>query len=471
MNDFEIFRLFSVKKYLFLMTYLLFSNTSVPNSNIEFTKLVEQHFNIVKDQFPSAILIEHVDYPEVSYSYHENMLLMPASVQKLLTAAVALRYWKSSHVYETILYEDAENLYLVFSGDPNFEYSDLKKLLSHLSDSKKWKNLYLIDNWSIVEEKAPSWMFEDMPSSYASPISSVLINRNRIDYHLMAAEDELSLPRIALKAPYIFENQMKTVGAMDKVSVNIVWENNKWIFKGSLPVNGYNVENEYSISDIKSHAIYCVQACLKEQYPNLNIYYEKRLFVPECSVIAKHTSLPFEQTLIPAMQDSDNVYFDAIFLKIAQEVAGSVALTWEEAAIVFKQLAKRLLPELDLSLSYFADGSGLSTKNSCSVRLIGDLLKFEKENQLFINSLAFPGGFGSFNHRFLSLKDQLKAKIGGFSNVSTLAGYLYLDKKPQWRFVIFMNGVGCYSNVSENSTRDFQEKLLKSIMDWSLIVI
>jgi serine-type D-Ala-D-Ala carboxypeptidase/endopeptidase (penicillin-binding protein 4) len=98
---------------------------------------------------------------------------------------------------------------------------------------------------------------------------------------------------------------------------------------------------------------------------------------------------------------------------------------------------------IDSSKLVLADGSGLSRKNRVTAAALHSVLVALNQHpsgEEFRESLAEPGEEGTLRRRFLNLEGRLFAKTGTLNGVKSLSGYV-LTKSKRWiAFSILMNG-------------------------------
>ena len=92
---------------------------------------------------------------------------------------------------------------------------------------------------------------------------------------------------------------------------------------------------------------------------------------------------------------------------------------------------------LDNSRIRMVDSSGVSKNNLVSADFISEFLVVNKNNQV-LAQLPTPGE-GTMTHRLLTIKDNLRAKTGTLSDISSIAGYLTSKSGKKYVFCIMIN--------------------------------
>ena len=96
-----------------------------------------------------------------------------------------------------------------------------------------------------------------------------------------------------------------------------------------------------------------------------------------------------------------------------------------------------VLNKLDNSRIRITDASGVSKNNLVSADFITEFLGVNKDNKI-MERLPKPGE-GTLTHRMLPLKDNLRAKTGTLSDLSSIAGYLTSKSGKKFTFCIMIN--------------------------------
>ncbi len=409
--------------------------------------------------------LEDANNNECLYSIAPQVPCVPASVQKLLTTLIALRSFGDSFRWSTTLYEseDKKHLFLECTGDPSLTLKDLQTLFKQLSPKATWESLCIIDSFPTLAEVCPTWMFEDVPSSYASPISGFIVDANRVKVTIYPGREVGSKTYERLSIPYPCVNHAITAIDDTRPQLKLSWNNTSLNINGYIAFGGTPMIESYSSPTVELHALTCLKQVLNSLKLPLTLRYERGSSLPKgISPLATHRSPPLNQSLISALRRSDNVYFDSLFLQLAFK-ENPTPKDWEDAAESFKAYGQKLIVDLDLKDWQIADGSGLSMKNYVSAENIIALLRIAEKDPVFIASLPTPNSPGTLHKRFDGFKGRICAKTGYMQGTSTLAGFLYLPKGKTWRFVLFVNQA--MADRAQNLL--LQEKMIELIQKYT----
>jgi len=160
-----------------------------------------------------------------------------------------------------------------------------------------------------------------------------------------------------------------------------------------------------------------------------------------CIVSRFHT---IDQVLMKMLKESDNLYAEAMFYQIAAST-GNRPATAKSGRAVIKCLISKI--GLDPSRYRIADGSGLSLYNYVSPELLVRMLRYAyQNNNIYLHlhpSLPIAGVDGTLRSRMKGsfTKDNVHAKTGTVTGISSLAGYCTAANGHHLCFAIINQGV------------------------------
>lgn len=400
--------------------------------------------------FPNAhwgMYVIDAETKEVLSSYQADQLYIPASITKLFTAASALQTLGSKHVFHTTVRASKladkkghvhGNLYLEGGADPSLKCEDLKALAKRVQEAgiKVIHGNVIVDDRLFKGSPLPrhgEW--EDLREAYAVEAPPLSVNENVIHVTVTPGHKANRYCRIQTdeQIPYCrIVNQVQTVAqGVAKISFERGLTNNELKITGAIPLKNENVTTAIAIHKPEEYARRIFVKALKD----LKISVKEKSYSakPDKSFeIARHTSAPLA-TLIKRMNKiSDNLYAELIYRYMNA--------TGEKGP--FDQLMKRLKQKPQDYVLY--DGSGLSRHNLISPKQVVKLLEeaFQSPySQEFIDSLPIGGVDGSLKDRFANCPSYavIKAKTGGMTGISNLAGLIELSEGRKFIFAIFVN--------------------------------
>ena len=167
---------------------------------------------------------------------------------------------------------------------------------------------------------------------------------------------------------------------------------------------------------------------------------------PELAAIASVTSAPMSDVARHMLTTSDNNSAEMMLKEIGvvTKQAGSRA---SGIAAVTETLTRW---GVDTAGFEMVDGSGLSRENKATCRTILEVLDRFDERSVMFQSLPIAGRSGTMAQYFVGdpMEGRLVAKTGSLTGVKALAGYLPVDGGGLVSFVVLLEGPG----VSDDAT-------------------
>ncbi|HEX4014065.1 MAG TPA: D-alanyl-D-alanine carboxypeptidase/D-alanyl-D-alanine-endopeptidase [Candidatus Cybelea sp.] len=319
----------------------------------------------------------------------------PASVQKLIVAASALDALGPRYRFHTIFAAGAtpadgtldSDLWLVGSGDPSLQSSDLRNGIGELSRS----GVRRIDGAVVVDATAqsgpgrnPHWGLDDDGQDYAPPTSAISLDGDTIESH-------------------------ETIGG----AAQAVW----------TPMTDVT---RYVAAQTK--ALLAARGIVSADPPAIGS-------APLSSIVLwDHRSAPLNTLEAHMLYVSDNHYAEQLLRTVGgaggqPDDSGGV---WAERQ--FLQRAGIPAPGLRLY-----DGSGLSPSNRVAAITISRLL-ISQERSLY-HLLPLGGREGTLaDYDFTTALGRVRAKSGHLSDVSSLAGYANTTHHGRVAFAFLIDG-------------------------------
>ena len=154
-------------------------------------------------------------------------------------------------------------------------------------------------------------------------------------------------------------------------------------------------------------------------------------------LISSIQSEPISQIIPPALELSDNLTFDLLFLSIIHQTQDKKIRDWGEGNNIIKALIKDKL-HVDVEKSIIADGSGLSFYNRIKPRFLFEILK-KNYNDKEIMAAMPTAGYINKSHNEEILPNYIRAKTGTLLGFRCLCGYDTRELKPK-AFVVMASG-------------------------------
>ncbi len=221
------------------------------------------------------------------------------------------------------------------------------------------------------------------------------------------------------------------------------WDDDNYVLSPLL-IGRKDIFMQRFLNELQKSGIY-VFANIGEAHKPQNAY---------CIVSRFHT---MDQILMRMLKESDNLYAESMFYQIAASTGDNPASA-KSARTIIKQLVNKL--GLNAGKYKFADGSGLSLYNYISAELEVMFLKYAYQNgNIYLHllpALPIAGKDGTLKSRMKGAftRDNVKAKTGTVTGISSLAGYCKAANGHSLCFSIINQGV-----MHGKNGRAFQDKV------------
>ncbi|MDT3697338.1 MAG: D-alanyl-D-alanine carboxypeptidase/D-alanyl-D-alanine-endopeptidase [Ignavibacterium sp.] len=406
----------------------------------------------------------------VLFRKNEKYLLRPASNMKIITSAAGLLYLGPDYEFKTDLYYDGTilhdtlygNIYVLGGCDPDFTTNDLYFFV----DAIKSLNISVVTGDIIGDVSfkdslywGSGWMWDDDPSSDAPYLSALNINDNCVIVNYYGKADSIE---IIPKTNYVSVNRNINT---DKLTIDRNWfeRENEIIVKGSDNKNDYSVQ-----VNVLKPELYFLKV-FSEVLDSNQIKCKGNLRIDTLTntqIFLTSLKRKYSDVIINLNKESDNLSAEMTLSALAEKFYGKPANAKNGIKVIQQMIEEIGLNPKDYRL---VDGSGVSHYNVVSTELLLTLLKYFYTAKPELFSLlydSFPiGGIdGTLEKRMLNsqLKDNVHAKTGTLTGVSSLSGYLTSKNKHLIAFsIILQNFVG-----SSSTAKKLEDEICKIIYEY-----
>ena len=423
----------------------------------------------------TGISVVDVNTGKPVFNQRADIAYKPASVQKLVTSAVALLELGSDYRFETKIYVgpgdslasgSVKDLYVRGGGDPNLTTEDLWMIARSLKRKglKQIGKLHLDD--SVFVSSRPrqgqrafqaassglsynfnSLQFEVCPGKRAGEHATVTIDPweygTRIQGHITTIlGNSQSFQIDELKGP------TGTTGPI-------------YIVKGNMGDKRECTSFYRSVSDPVLYFSRSFVAQLRYLGISLEGTIDARQIPPGAKEVHVHKSKALSQILEDLNHYSSNFIAEQVLTIMGD--AGSRRHDRDKALVKMAAFLGTLgYPSSEYSLQ---DGSGLSHANRISARVLTRVLYkmygAEALKAEYIKSLSVAGHNGTLRtRRFGDGRAVVRAKTGTLNGVSSLAGYIVTKKGRVLAFSILQNGV-----ASRHRANMLEQKFLDTLYE------
>jgi len=385
-----------------------------------------------------SILVARAGGP-VLYRLAAKTPRIPASNQKVLTAAAALQVLGRDFSFKTVVARKDETLVVIGDGDPNlsgrFFDGDPAKVLRLLAADLKKRGVASADGLVIDASRFdgvyvhPEWPKNQLDKWYAAPVAALVFNDSCWDVTVapgarIGEPAQVTVQPLLLAPPV--KNRCTTVLAGAKTLIHIGRAEN-----GGIEVRGqtnYSLTGHLAVRDPVAFFAQSFRAALAAEGIEVKGEMASGKLLGAKPVVV--STSPLDRTLKVMLTKSQNLYAECLFKRIGDGTfpGGARAM-----------LAALRTMGVDVDGVVPVDGSGLARSNRVTARAMLDVLQKLRDEPHFVNGLA-TGGTGTLRRRYRSLGERIRAKTGTIRGVSTLSGYVTAKSGARYVFVVLANG-------------------------------
>jgi D-alanyl-D-alanine carboxypeptidase/D-alanyl-D-alanine-endopeptidase (penicillin-binding protein 4) len=405
--------------------------------------------------FPPAfagLKVVHLATGRTLYALNPDHLFNPASNQKLLTAATALRTLGPGSLLTTVVTAESTSrtIGLKGMGDPLLSTADLESLAvrtaAALPAGVSWR-LRGDASYFDGEYWGEGWTWDGEPDSYAMFVTPLMLNSNAVEVSVRPGPAPGAPAEVSLSPPntlLTIENSAVTVVVPDSVRTRLrvsrKWRerSNTIIVDGEVPV-GRTRKVLLSVwqPDLFATRLFAEQ--LRARGVRIDTVWVDTLAVTGETVAG--TSHTLDSALTYMNKVSDNLAAEAL-------LKSSAAVRWTERGSTSRgiDILKEILTQagVDTNSMRAVDGSGLSRYNlTCATAIVGLLVEMYRDSArfpLFYASLPIAGVDGTIDRRMRGTPAQgnLRAKTGTLNGVTALSGYVRSADGEMLAFAMLM---------------------------------
>jgi len=417
-----------------------------------------------------GVLIRSSEGGEVVCSRHPVQLFVPASNVKLMTAAAALETLGPDYRYRTTLAAGGPvsdgairgPLVVIGTGDPTFSsrfLDDPRSVFRAWADSLRAHGITRIAGSVIGVDTAfaeptlgAGWAWDDLDSGYAAEFGALQFNESVVELDIFPSRAELE-PAVTVLSPPTqhvrIVNDTRTLPSGSNTAIRIIREEGgaSIVVRGEIAADDPGLSRTVAVRNPALYLASVLRETLREngiavEGPAIH-YSAVGLIDPALrshTPIFEHYSPPLSEILAGMMKPSQNQIAETLLRTIGREVRGDGSANGGVAVV------DSLLAAWEIEPRHFnmADGSGLSRYDLLSPALVVELLEHmdrSAHRDVWLASLPVAGRDGTLEMRMRDppLAEQVLAKTGSLSGVSSLSGYLTAASGERFVFSTMVN--------------------------------
>lgn len=409
-----------------------------------------------------GVMVKSLKTDATLYEHNADILLTPASNQKLLVSAAVLEKLGPDFTYKTEIYARGKiekgvlngDLILKGGGDPVLLTDDLTDLSKQIRAAgiTRVKGDILADDSMFDDQRLGwGWSWDGLPYYYSAEISALNLNRNTVAVwvHPASKVGEPAEIKLVPEQDYITVENSTVTGA--EGSKKTIWIDrplgqNAIQVGGSIALGAEVTRREapVTISEPQLYAGCVLAAELDKQGIDVTGSVKSGKLPGNAKLVGTHTSPPISEIVRLLNKPSDNLVAEVLLKTLGAVENGKGSSS--SGASVEKEVLKSC--GLDTSALSIVDGSGLSKHNCITPRNLVTLLTYmhsSKHAKIFIDSLPIAGVDGTLAYRMRNTpaEKNVKAKTGTLAKVVSLSGYVSTKSGEPLAFAIMFNNQLC----------------------------
>jgi D-alanyl-D-alanine carboxypeptidase/D-alanyl-D-alanine-endopeptidase (penicillin-binding protein 4) len=405
-----------------------------------------------------GVSVRSLSSGEQFFKYNDTKSFTPASNQKILTTATALKLLGKEFKYTTSAYLDGDllqngeyfgGIIIRGSGDPtmsNYFIKDPLEFVEMFASKLDSMGVRIIRGNIIGDDSyfddvyyGPGWAWDDFLFPFCAQSNALSINDNMVSIRVQQGDTTGSPADIFVNPDCSYFrviNRIRTVGIGDLSEIVPFREPNSNIFEldGQIAFDTSGVNTIDLQVTIDNPTLYFLNI-LKETLEKHNIRfrgalldiqdYNDEIDYMSLKPVFEYQSPNLSEIVKIINQQSHNLAADNLLRTIAKETTGVGSFANGSLQMIKFASSAGIPPD---KIAIF-DGSGLSRFNLFTPKYMVDLLaKIYKTEfrDVFMASLASPGQEGTLKRRMTQTlaEKRVKAKSGSMNNISTLSGYV-----------------------------------------------
>jgi len=425
--------------------------------------------------------------------YNSRKSLIPASILKLVTSAVALELLGPRYTFKTTIGYTGSlnkrtgklegNIIIKGEGDPALgseyfsdNYGDFINTwvqeIKNMGIRKIVGRVITDDSYYDFQPVPSKWLWEDIGNYYGAGAYGLSVFDNTYQTHFKTSSDS-SLPVINKISPtpfkYQLSNQLFAAGKSDEGYVFTAPYGTKGWITGTIPPEQEDFVLKASITDPPR----LIAKIVSDKLEASGISISKN----PTTIRLEHTTvhgdiIPIAETISPTLteiiavlnHESVNLFAEHLIKELGKQYkdTGSTA----SGIVVVKEFLQNA--GINTDGIFIEDGSGLSALNSINTSAMVKLLNYmECKGKYFPDyyaSLPDAGKNGTLKSYFKDpvFDSNLKAKSGSMTRVRSFAGYFTTESGKKLTFSIIVNN---FTGPARNLINGIEEILRETILN------
>jgi len=436
-------------------------------------------------------LIKSLSTGKVWYKRNSIKMFMPASNEKIPTAASALTVLGPDFKFETDLCYNGDitgdtlkgdlivfgngdpTLYSHFQKDPRDLFRSWASMLKEKGIDNITGNVIGDDNAFDDEDLGYGWSFDGLDSWYSAEIGALQFNEDYVDLNIVppaTADSAVKIiPNVPSKYFTIINNVIVSDTGRTRVNVSRPYGTNDIHIDGVVRAGSPAFERSPSIDNPTLYYVTVLKETLEEagikvggkpvDCDDIKGWQHK---ASDFTAIDKHLSPPLKDIIKEMLKRSQNLYAETMPRILGWYTTGLGSFK------AGKKVVEAVLKNFGIEPGTYAymDGSGLSRYDYISpeeeVKILEGMTKSPYWNDWY-DALPVAGVDGTLKNRMkgTAAENNVHAKTGTIANVRALSGYVTTRSGEHLVFSFIVNGYLLPSKDTEDITDTVLEMLAK----------
>lgn len=428
-----------------------------------------------------GIVIANTEDESELASLNRNMVLTPASSQKLITTATALEVLSNDFRFKTSIVTDGTiesgivkgNLIVKGFGDPSLnskyfkERQDVCKIIVQKLRKRKIRKIQgkIIVDTDYFQSSIPStWIWEDIGNYYGAVPHSLSYKDNMytLFFNSGKAGSPTKIDRIVPeKTGLKFENEVVS---------STINRDLAYIFGGNT-----NTQRRIEGSIPQNRKSFAVKGAI--QTPEISFLHDLNKELSASNIIVNNSEIKalkrrelfsihspkLEEIVYWTNQKSVNLFADHLLFEIAKQK--NEKANWKNGVNAIKDFWNEHGIKSNYQSLY--DGSGLSHFNAISASYFNQILLYmhsSANQEAFLSSLPIAGKSGTLKSfgKNTAIELNWKAKTGSMTGIRSYCGYLKNSKGEVYTVSILLNNYNCSNSKLNNKVLNLLIKVYNS---------
>ncbi|MEA2076524.1 MAG: D-alanyl-D-alanine carboxypeptidase/D-alanyl-D-alanine-endopeptidase [Candidatus Marinimicrobia bacterium] len=461
---------------MFLLSCGTMSQAIQKKGNSNFNSMMQKIDALVNDEAFShahwGVLIKSLDKNEIWYAYNENRLFMPASNNKIPSAAAALKVLGPEFRFETHVLTKGRiqsgvlsgDLVVWSNGDPTMYeryMEDSRAVFKAWADTLKKQGVNKINGNIIGDDNAfdnihvgEGWAWDYQQIWYAAQFGALQFNENYVDVKIIppaTSDGEVDLIPNVQSSYFKLNNEIEVVNTgYNHIYLERDFYSNDITISGRVLAGSRSMEKSPTIDNPTAFYVHVLKEVLQENgivvtgEPVDCDEIDNWVHAPrdhEYHELAYYYSVPLSEVLSRMMKRSQNVYAETM----------PRVVSWHKTGLGSLKTGREIMDSVFVEFGIkpgswaYADGSGLTRYNYISPQILVKILDGMYNSDLkdvWMNSMPVSGVDGTLKRRMKGTvaEKRVLAKTGTIANVRGLSGYTQTASGENIVFSFLVNG-------------------------------